>query len=419
METLWKAFTCPGCSCLCDDPFIEMKGNRVQSLLNVCTVGEKKISSALNEPRIPNPIVRRKKRGQKDYQSAVEASVQILKAAKRPVIYGLEQTGSHAQEMGLKIARKLKGTFLGSRSLVEDEYLLALKAQNLHFASLDEIRDCADLILFIECNPHELQPRHLSHISVYPRGKYRERGFEDRTVITIGSQESEMRKVSQQFVLAEFPEIQAGMELVLRLVRGERLPASEDDAAFLKLAQTIKRASYGALFLPASLLSGAKGKDLSHVLISLVDALNNGRRFVLCPVKVGFNSIGLNQLLLRETGTPFGFDFFTEKPLVPGQAKIEEIFSQRDAVLIVASDPYPDFSQTLARHFRDIGSILLDPFHTKTSQQSDVVFPTAMAGLEADEIAYRTDGIPVRLQKVMNSSLPNDFSILQDIYASL
>lgn len=419
METVWKAFTCPGCSCLCDDLFIEMRGDSVQSFVNICSMGEEKISSVLNDPRIYSPRIRRKKRRQADYQSAIKESVRILTAAKNPIIYGFEQTGSRAQEMGLKIARKLRGIFLGSRSLIEDEYLLALQRKSLYFASLDEIRDYADLILFLECNPHNLQPRHLSHISVYPRGKYRERGFEDRTVITISTQESEMRKISQQFILMEFRKIQTGMEMALQLIRGGRPPLSGGDAVFLNLAQILKGASYGALFLPASLLSGTEGKKLRDLLINLVDALNNGRRFVLFPFKVGFNSVGLNQLLLRETGTPSGFDFRNDRPLVPGQSSIEDIFSQVDAALIVASDPYPRFSPHLARHFRDIDSILLEPLDTQTSRRCQVVFPVAIVGIEADEIAYRTDGIPVRLQRVINSSLPDDFSILQDLYASL
>ncbi len=419
METLWKAFTCRGCSCLCDDLFIEIRGNRVKSLLNVCTMGEKKISSALNDPRIPGPIVGRGKRRQAGYRSAMMESLRILKAAKNPVIYGFEQAGSQAQEVGLRIARKLKGIFLGSRSLLEDEFFLAFRRHSLYCATFDEIRDYADLIVFFECNPHELQPRHLSHISVYPRGKYRERGFEDRTVITIDTQESEMRKISQQFILMELPKIQAGMELVLRLLRGQHPPLGGDDNVFVGLAQMLRKASYGALFLPASLLSGPKGKDLGDILISLVEALNNERRFVLCPIKAGFNSVGLNHLLLRETGTPSGFDFHKQRPLVPGESRIEDVFSHADAILIVASDPYPSLSRSLAKRFRDTPSILLEPLETQTSRRCEVVFPTAIAGLEADEIAYRMDGIPVKLQKVINSSLPDDSSVLKDMCAYL
>ena len=59
------------------------------------------------------------------------------------------------------------------------------------------------------------------------------------------------------------------MELVLRLLRGQHPPLGGDDNVFVGLAQMLRKSSYGALFLPASLLSGPSGTDLGDILISL------------------------------------------------------------------------------------------------------------------------------------------------------
>ncbi|PIQ44968.1 MAG: formylmethanofuran dehydrogenase subunit B, partial [Deltaproteobacteria bacterium CG12_big_fil_rev_8_21_14_0_65_43_10] len=48
-----------------------------------------------------------------------------------------------------------------------------------------------------------------------------------------------------------------------------------------------------------------------------------------------------------------------------------------------------------------------------------VVFPTAVTGIEAEGVAYRMDGLPLKLKKVLESEYPSDESILGDIYQRL
>jgi len=44
-----------------------------------------------------------------------------------------------------------------------------------------------------------------------------------------------------------------------------------------------------------------------------------------------------------------------------------------------------------------------------------VVIPTAAAGISAEGTAYRMDGIPLRLKKVVDSPYPPDEEVLREI----
>jgi len=58
--------------------------------------------------------------------------------------------------------------------------------------------------------------------------------------------------------------------------------------------------------------------------------------------------------------------------------------------------------------------IQIDAFETYTTHLCEVVFPSAMAGVEAEEIAYRMDGIPLKLSRLLESPYPSDREILKD-----
>jgi formylmethanofuran dehydrogenase subunit B len=46
-----------------------------------------------------------------------------------------------------------------------------------------------------------------------------------------------------------------------------------------------------------------------------------------------------------------------------------------------------------------------------------VVLPTALAGIEADEVAYRMDGLPMDLKQLIKVDFPPDHQVLKDLMA--
>jgi formylmethanofuran dehydrogenase subunit B len=59
--------------------------------------------------------------------------------------------------------------------------------------------------------------------------------------------------------------------------------------------------------------------------------------------------------------------------------------------------------------------VSLSPFANRTTGGSQVVLPVALTGLEAADVAYRMDGLPVLLRKLLPTAFPTDREILLDL----
>jgi len=68
---------------------------------------------------------------------------------------------------------------------------------------------------------------------------------------------------------------------------------------------------------------------------------------------------------------------------------------------------------------RQVPVVSLSPFANRTTGCSRVVLPTALAGLEAAEVAYRMDGLPLVLKKLLPTALPADRDILLDLIQAI
>ena len=45
-----------------------------------------------------------------------------------------------------------------------------------------------------------------------------------------------------------------------------------------------------------------------------------------------------------------------------------------------------------------------------------MILPTALAGIETAEVAYRMDGLPLVLKQLVSSALPPDHQVLTDLH---
>ncbi|KXA92916.1 hypothetical protein AKJ66_03175, partial [candidate division MSBL1 archaeon SCGC-AAA259E22] len=66
-------------------------------------------------------------------------------------------------------------------------------------------------------------------------------------------------------------------------------------------------------------------------------------------------------------------------------------------------------------------TITIDPHLSPTAEVSDVFFPSAVSGIESEGTAYRMDGVPIKLRKVMDppEGILSDEGILETIIEKL
>jgi len=82
---------------------------------------------------------------------------------------------------------------------------------------------------------------------------------------------------------------------------------------------------------------------------------------------------------------------------------------------VVASDPAAHFPAEAVEHLASIPVVQLDPFPNLTTAFARIQIPVAVSGIDAEGTAYRMDGVPLRLRKVLDRGYPDDVTILSEI----
>ncbi|GAI39343.1 unnamed protein product, partial [marine sediment metagenome] len=141
-------------------------------------------------------------------------------------------------------------------------------------------------------------------------------------------------------------------------------------------------------------------------------------KFTIIPMRGHGNVSGSNDVMTWCTGYPYAVNFSKGYPVYnPGEFSAVDILARGecDAALIIASDPVAHFPAEASKHLARIPTIVIDPKVSLTSLIAKIVIPSAMAGIECDGTAYRMDGIPLRLSKVIDSEFLPDREILKKI----
>lgn len=415
-----ESIICPGCGCLCDDLDITLKDGRPVEVSNVCLWGAsrflatKKFHPKKERHPLFAPQVRRNGRLETvTYERALQKAAEILTRARRPVIYGLTNLGSWAQEAALQLTRKLRARLEPADLAFMAPYYRSLKEHGLYWAPLEVIRDEADAVLFWGANPLHSCPRQVVRYAVFARGRFTERGVEDRQVAAVDLYRTEIAKFCHLFVHLEAVQELALIEGVAAALRGRPRPEPPVRGT-RRLAQFLARANYGAIFVGRGVSYGPARQVLAG-LAGLAGWLGERVPCVLFPLSGDFNSQGLYHLLIRELGRPEAPDFGDGANPVAHANPVD--FREVDALVVAGADLCwhlrPEQVEDLGR--RQVPIVVLSPFANKTTAQAQVVLPVALAGVETDEVAYRMDGLPVVLRQLAPSALPPDRQVLADL----
>jgi formylmethanofuran dehydrogenase subunit B len=414
-----ESIICPGCGCLCDDLDVTVEGDRIVEVTNVCLWGvsrffhAKKFHPKKERHRLLTPQVRRQGRREAvAYDAALAEAAQVLSRARRPLIYGLTNSGSWAQAAALKLARSLRARLEPADLAFKAPYYQSIQQHGLTWAPLEVIRDEADAVLFWGANPIHSAPRHVVRYAVFARGRFTERGIEDRQVAAVDIYKTELARFCHLFV-----EINPGQELdlaqgVAAILAGEP-PPDPVVKGTRRLAQFLAKASCGVIFCGRGVSYGP-ALELFDRLARLVAWLNREKRFFLFPMSGDFNSNGLYHLLLDELGGAGAPDFGA------GEVTTHFLpvdFREVDAMLVTGADLWWFLPEEEAADLkrRRVPIVAVSPFANRTTGQAAVILPTALAGIETTEIAYRMDGVPLVLKQLVPSALPPDHQVLTDL----
>ncbi len=423
MERRQESHICPGCACLCDDVDLEWEGPELRAVNNVCVwgaakyLGHKKFSPGRLRRRLTTFKVRHGDRWQPvAYEAALGKAAELLTRARRPVVFGLTGAGSRAQAVALTLARRLGARLEPADLALMAPFYQALAQQEIFFAPLEAIRDGADTVLYWGANPLHSCPRHLTRYAVFCRGRFTERGLEDRRVAAVDLYRTELAKFCRLFLTVTPGQELALLESLTALATGA---GGERVKGAAQLLDFLSQADFGVIFAGRGLSYGGGAPERFTLLAELTQALRRTTRLALFPLATDFNSAGLYHLLLMELGHPGAPDFSGFGALSWADAEVD--WRQVDAILVTGADLLwllsEEQRQDLER--RRVPVVVVGPYADHTASRAAVLLPCALDGIETAEIAYRMDGLPLVLKPVLPPPAPAAHTVLQDLVRML
>lgn len=422
MEARVESAVCPGCACLCDDIDVTVVDGEVYQAANICLwgagkfLGHKRFHPKKARHRLWQPQIRRRGLWETvTYETALSRTTDILQQARHPLIFGLTNTGCRAQAAALEVARLSRARFEPADLAWKAPYYESLIKYGVFSTTLEVIRDQAETLVFWGANPLHSCPRHVVRYSIFARGRFLERGHEERRLAAIDLHRTELADLVNLFI-----QIEPGRELALLhdVLAGLEADKPAADKNARRLAALFQEAQYGVIFFGRGVSYGP-AHELLDGLAALTARLNERRPFALFPLSADFNSVGLYHLLLRELGTPFAPDFSQ-----PGEVSFHAApvsLAEVDALVVLGADLFwflkDEEIQDL--HRRRIPIVAFSPVANRTTGHADVVLPVALAGVETAETAYRMDGLPLFLPAVVSTALPSTADLLLTLAAAL
>jgi formylmethanofuran dehydrogenase subunit B len=398
---------CPYCGCLCDDLEVVVDSDRIIEVRSNCELGAKRFLDA----DIPTRLKASKIKVEGEFKEvsmdeAVQKAAEILTKAKRPLLYGWSSTECDAIKVGVELAEELGAIVDDTTSVCHGPTTLALQEVGISTCTLGDIKNRADLVIYWGCNPMQAHPRHLSRYTTFPRGFFRERGQENRTLVVVDVRKTDTAKLAKHFLQVK-PNYDYELISALRLaIKGYKVPEflggiSRDKIE--EVARLMKGSKFVAIFFGLGVtMSGAKNRTIDNIL-SLTRDLHRFTKCIIMPMRGHYNVTGFNEVSTWETGFPYAVDFSRGCPSYnPGETSIMEVLlrGEADAALIVASDPIAHLPKEAAKQLMNIPIVAIDPHESLTTEFASVVIPAAIAGIEVEGTAYRMDHVPIRLRKV-------------------
>lgn len=408
---------CTVCGCVCDDLAITVDAGRVTGVSPGCPLAEPwwlgQTWSGEASARIDGQTAA--------LDDAVARAADILRAAKAPLVYGLSRSSTPGQRAAVRLADPIRAFLDTSASTCQSSTIMAVQSVGESTATLGEIRNRSDLVIYWGSNPLESHPRHVERFVQTP-GMFVPNGRAGRQVVVVDVQRTRTAEISDTFI-----QIQPGgdFELIWALrvmLKGLRL----DDASVAGVARDdlqrlfdlLTSCRYGAVFFGSGLTRRGVAHANVEALLRLVTELNARTRFVAR----GMGNPGADSVLCWQTGFPFGVSLSRGYPRYnPGEYTANDLLERRevDAAVLIGTEGVTRLSNAAQAHLRKIPNIVLDHPSVESPVAAAVQFTTAVYGIHRPGTANRMDDVPIALRAVLSSPLPADHEVLQRIMQAI
>jgi formylmethanofuran dehydrogenase subunit B len=304
-----------------------------------------------------------------DVESAITRAAELLRGARRPLLYGFENATVEDARAAIALADRL-GALIETD---EGEWsgAPAVPLRGASTATLGEIRDRSQLVVIWREDPDTTHPRLLERLGLGQAAS-------DRTLVVVDDRDSPTAAhADQQLRWAPARDLEA--LITLRARRGEL------EAQVRPLVQSIERVPHVAFVYGPGLTGGAGGQRRALALHEFVRALCQERHAVTLELPAAPGTRSADDALAWQSGYGGNVDF------AGGHPELVAAFDDADVRLRVEAGP--------------AGSLVV-------ARGAEVWIRTAAAGVEARGTAHRLDGVPLALQAPRPSDAPTAAALL-------
>jgi formylmethanofuran dehydrogenase subunit B len=431
-DRLIDAATCLGCGCACDDITVVARGDLIVEARHACELGAAWFGdgSAPARSRVQGRDVA--------VDAALDAAARLVARAARLLIYLAPDISCEVQRQGVAMADALRATLDSVTSATAMSSIVAVQERGRAGATLGEIRNRADLLVFWGVDPMLRYPRYWTRYAPEPSGLHVPDGRRSRTIVAVdvggwrGPADADVRialaEEDEVAMLAALSAVVASYvanaaQQTVRLPPSPRLrrpveafrEGGKPDATYAsarEFARTLLTGRYVVFVADAESRPEERALHLDRsadaeldrgradALMALTQALNGPTRCALSLLRSGGNRSGADAVATWQTGYPAAVDFARGHPRyrpLDGTAGARLARGEVDAVLVLGSAA--GVPAELLDRIARLPCAVVGPRASESAlAPAEVVIDTGVAGIHEGGLALRMDDMPFTLR---------------------
>ncbi len=373
---------------------VDLAGGRIASVTPPCPLAQ----TWFGDGRVPTAVRRSGVDAPLDAALA-EAAELMAGASGRLLVVLAPDITSQAQRAALALADVLRARVETATSGPASAGLLAAQRRGRTGATLGEIRNRADVILFWAVDPSTRYPRYWSRYAPEPSGTHLPEGRKGRVVIVVSiGRDRGPAGADVQLALEpdqEVPALSVMRAVALGNALGELAPPLK---AAADIGAQLVKARYSAIVHEAEpAAEPARDPYRGEGLLALAQALNGPSRAALSSLRAGGNRSGAEVILTSHTGYPMSVSYGSGAPQYrPAGGGLAGAAAEAAVILVVGA---------AAAVGEDLGGVagrspvvIVGPRASEAPFAARVAVDTGIAGIHEGGTAYRMDDIPLRLR---------------------
>lgn len=378
--------TCLGCGCSCDDIAVAVRDGRIAEARGACALGV----SWFGDGRVP--AIARARESTVTLDAALDAAATILDQARRVLVFLALDVSCETQRAAVEVADTLHAVIDGVSSSTVAAAVLAAQRRGRVSATLGEIRNRADCVVFWGTDPAARYPRYSSRYAPEPAGLFVPDGRRSRRLVSVDVGDARGPADADTRIRVRADQELDAIAALRVMLAGRPLGSVRGDGGLADLVRTLTASHYVVIVYDAEPGGLPPEPARAESLTALGQQLNAVTRACVTPLRAGGNRVGAESVLTWQTGYPMTVDFSRGHPRFRPDDGARALVAAGavDAVLVVGRALGIPFALDGLR------SVAIGP--AASEAPCEVAVDTGVAGIHEGGTAFRMDDVPLPLR---------------------